>query len=153
MFTEGERKRIRAEERLRAEVREQVIGEAKKSTWKLLNEPFSLWLLSTIIVGLLTFSFAKVTAYMRLREDRLQAIEKLDVQCDARIEFALERRKEASDVQEYREILRILLLDTDTTRIYPEYRDRSTLSIVWEEIKLRKVAGRSTPHDDAAESS
>lgn len=49
-LTEEEKERIRHEEIFRAEIRESIENDSpspKKKTWKFLNSPFGVWLLSS----------------------------------------------------------------------------------------------------------
>src|SRR5260370_17182706 len=151
MVTSKEQTRIIEDERKRKEVQNLIKKTETRSVWKLLNEPFSLWLLSTIVVGLFTFTYAQLNAYIKAREDRRTRLEKLDVQAASRVEFTVERRKQATDVAQYADLLRTLLQDTDDTRMFPEFRDRSTLSILWDEAQLRKTIWNPTPHNQQAQ--
>jgi hypothetical protein len=65
----------------------------------------------------------------------------------AQLEMALQRQSQVADVENYREAFTILLQDTEPTRIYPEYKEQSTLSLSFEEARLRKTIGKLTQHD------
>ncbi len=56
MLNEDTNASIRADEKITFDVRTQLQEHSRDGIWKLVNEPFSLWLLSTLLVGALTFA-------------------------------------------------------------------------------------------------
>src|ERR1700753_1358863 len=83
MLAPKEKKRILAEETFREKVRQQLRKPDKKQStlWMLVNSAFFLWFMSTIIIGLVSFSY---TVWDRSREEQRRKDE------DAR---AIEREK------------------------------------------------------------
>jgi hypothetical protein len=146
---------IREEETVRFTVRKQLEDGQRRGIWKTLNEPFSLWVLSTLIVGALTFSYTRIQSYVKEQKDRQNIIERLDRQVGFRLHFALKLRKQPSNFGQTpaelenaisaRAVLNTLLHDSETTRIYPDFKDRSTASLLWEEFDLTKTPKNTYP--------
>lgn len=65
---QSEKDRIFCEETYRLEVRRQIAGDGKEdNAWTFINSPFFLWLLSSVVLGLITFLYTK---WEESREER-----------------------------------------------------------------------------------
>ena len=91
-LTEEEKEKIRHEEIFRAEVRASIENDSpsltKKKIWKFLNSPFALWLLSSIVVGLLTWGYSQWQASEIELAKRRETINRLDIEIVSRLRAA-----------------------------------------------------------------
>lgn len=145
-LAEDRRREIRLEEIFRDEVKKQLEeagpNAQKKKIWKWLNEPFVLWVLSTILVGVIGWAYTQFQASWTAREENTLTIEKLRTQAEARFELAIGMLSKAATAGEYARAIEVMLYDNPMSRFYPEFKDRSTASIIWEaheRMKLGKV--------------
>ena len=81
--------RIKKEEIYRNEVRSNLEKEGKPSTrleksWGFVNSPFMLWVLSTVIVGLVSFGYTRYQERMKKEEENRQTAQKLRAEIDNR---------------------------------------------------------------------
>lgn len=60
MLSEEEKQRIRAEEIYREEVRRELEGDERSRSWSILNSPFVLWCLGSVVISGLTFGHARI---------------------------------------------------------------------------------------------
>src|SRR5437868_1763940 len=82
MLTPRKKERIKSEEEYRAKIQSTLSeNSAKNRIWTFLNSAIFLWILTTIVVGLLSWG------YTQLQEMRQNAeeIHKLDIEVDARL--------------------------------------------------------------------
>jgi hypothetical protein len=92
-LTEEQKIQIQAEEAFRQEVRRKLeqnppLSKSEK-TWKCLNQSFVLWTLSTVVVGLIGFAYARVHTGLVLQAENARAIERLNHQAGIRLEYAM----------------------------------------------------------------
>jgi hypothetical protein len=99
MLTEEEQNRIRAEEVIRQEVRKSLEQDDSKRRkfWSLLNSAFVLWALSTIVVGVISVTYAKLQEQQAIVAKNAEMAEKIDTEMAARL-HAL-RLRVAEDVR------------------------------------------------------
>jgi hypothetical protein len=161
VFSEEDKKRIRAEEIFRDEVRREIEGRGAKLSlaqklWPLLNSSFAVWFLSSVVLAGLTAAIARYQKGHRAQAQRAEIERRLNTEIGSRIteslvamHLDLKRIKNgqaffASGV--YSEALSFL--DNNATyetkaldfSIYPEYRWRSGRSLIFE---LSAVSNRS----------
>jgi hypothetical protein len=152
MLPDTEKERIREEESFRIEVRRLIAPPEKESTgangfWKFLNSPFALWLLSSVLITLVT---AGITSYLNKRSserERAQSIRKLTIEAGYRIsrldEFITQLSKDyatnpnpddgrdlvkAGQMEQFRLSLNMV----DKEGVFKELSDRPLLSLLWE---------------------
>lgn len=80
MLTDDEKLRIRAEELFRLEVRRDMADPAreKKGVMAFLNSPFGIYLLSTVVVGIISFLYTQhrqISEKEKLREDNASSLQ------------------------------------------------------------------------------
>lgn len=115
---------------------------------KALNTPLAIWALSTVVVGLFGFLYSQLSESLSIRRENALAIERLQLQLGARFYHSLPLLRQASDQKQYTLALDALLNDAPSTRLYADFRERSTASLVWEAAQRRKT-GRNVSEGDA----
>jgi len=117
----------------------------KKRIWSFLNSNFGLWLLSSVMVGLITFGYTKLNDHLAEKRLKERQVVKLDIEIEGRFYQLLEKIKRNSES-----------LNIDTTNnpvvknmlfefkgnptgenerfysIYPEFQNRSIVSLIIE---------------------
>lgn len=89
-LNEDDMQRISEEEIYRHEVRVRLDKEHKKSgprkekLWVYVNSPFSLWVLSTIVVGLISWGYAHYQDSVRKSEENRETARRLKAETDNR---------------------------------------------------------------------
>lgn len=89
-LNEDDMQRIAEEEIYRQEVRAKLDKQNKKSRppkeklWDYLNSPFSLWVLSTIVVGLISLGYARYQESVRKSEENRETARRLKAEADNR---------------------------------------------------------------------
>ena len=102
MLTEEERKHIRNEEIFREEVRRELATAPQRLQprfWPLLNSPFALWALSTLVVGIVSFGFARWEGERDEAKKTKELVRKLDLEIDSRLNSFDDELKSASDYE------------------------------------------------------
>jgi hypothetical protein len=152
MLTDIDKERIREEESFRIEVRKLLAPPEKESkggggSWKFLNSPFALWLLSSVLI---TGGTAFVTWYLNnrsLERERAQNVRKLTIEAGYRIERLESFLKLLSEDygtnpnpdavhkvvgEQQMNGFREGLLLVDKQGVFKELSDRPLLSLIWE---------------------
>jgi hypothetical protein len=75
MISEEQKKQVQAEEIYRAEIRNNIESAKKKSIWLFVNSAFGIWVLSTLVVGLLSFGYTQWKENQADGEKRNQALQ------------------------------------------------------------------------------
>jgi phosphate/sulfate permease len=101
-LTESEMDRIKKEEIYRNEVRSNLEKEGKPSTrleksWGFVNSPFMLWVLSTVIVGLVSFGYTRYQERMKKEQENRQTAQKLRAEIDNRSKEILRLTAQITD--------------------------------------------------------
>ena len=138
MLSEEEREKIRAEEMFRHEVRS-GLEESGSRWWTFLNSAFGLWLLGSVSVGVITWSFGAVrerqqeAAESRVLDRRLRT--EIAARADAAtyVFRATEFHEPRPEVDDYKEAADILNGQAGHAT-YPEFTGRKLSSLV---IQLR----------------
>jgi hypothetical protein len=132
------RARILAEETYRHEVREGLESRSSR-WWAFLNSAFGLWLLGSVSVGVLTWSFGAIRDRQRERTEARILSRRLRTEIAARVDAATyvfratEFHEPRPDVDDYGEAASILN-GMDGHATYPEFNGRKLSSMV---IQLR----------------
>lgn len=135
MLTEEQKSTIRAEELYRDQVIKELDDHRPEETrptrfWKFLNSSFGIWLLSTCVVGITTFTFTLISEGQKGNAVRKHVIERLDTEIAARLH--------ALDIEDYKVTSdSFLTLEVPKQSVFPsgifrEYRDRSFRSLLYE---------------------
>jgi hypothetical protein len=138
LLSDEERARIRAEETYRHEVREGLDDRGNR-WWAFLNSAFGLWLLGSVSVGVLTWSFGAIRDRQRERTEARVLSRRLRTEVAARVDAATyvfratEFHEPRPDVDDYGEAANILN-GMDGHATYPELNGRKLSSMV---IQLR----------------
>jgi hypothetical protein len=152
MLTEDQKRRIREEETFRQEVRRQLDAEkpspsTREKTWGLINRPFTLWLLSTVVVGLLGWAYSNIQEHNKEQAHKKEIKRKVVNELSNRAigsQFALLDARTKID-QRDPDSPRFLFLrisemfdskditsKSNINSIYPEYQNRSFQSLITE---------------------
>jgi hypothetical protein len=162
MLLEEEKNRIRAEEIFRYEVRREIEARRPKDSrrkrlWSLVNSTFGVWLLSSVVLGGLTFAY---TIYQQQSAEKMrmaQAERRLKQEISGRVANGLDTMRQNSKRIERGEQGRtmeavyneaISFLDNRVTSdsytydfsTYPEYKERKFQSLM---VELGALAGPS----------
>lgn len=153
MLTEDEKEQIRQQELYRYEVRQQLDSKPtyRSRLWKSLNSAFVLWMLSTVVVGLISFAYTRwekqrelhrivaEQAAIKKREDGL-TLRKVDAEIASRLAYVHSVIRLSNPSHEaFISALRTL---EDPSRepyavsVFPEYSKRSLRSLVWELLQV-----------------
>jgi hypothetical protein len=144
VLSDSDRDRIRSEEIFRDEVRRELSANQPtsrgKRVWSLLNNPFSIWFLSTVVIGLLTFAYSAHQERLRASARLSETLQKLDTEIAGRIRgslIALETTQQSiashrlysSRMGIFGVVVKAL---GDEFSSYPEYRTRDLGSLLIE---------------------
>ncbi|MBY5535580.1 hypothetical protein HFO42_18005 [Rhizobium leguminosarum] len=102
--------------------------------------PIVLWFLSSVALGVVSFSYGSIQTYRQEQSKKLANIERLNTQVAVRLEFALANLVQAFPVdmsfEQKRErlmfVLNSFLNGTEATNLYPEYDRRSIVALAFE---------------------
>ena len=97
-----------------------------------------IWILSTLLGGLLVWSYNQLTSTRSLHDENALAIERFNQGIAIRIEFAQLILRQAVATTDYENAALVLLYDTPLIRLDPQLKDRSTASLIWEAEKRAK---------------
>lgn len=142
MLTNEERARFREEEIFRHEVRASLDTprNSKQRAWKFLNSPLGLWMLSSVVVALLTWGFSQWQSSAAENVTRQRMTARLDVEIASRLRAGEDVIREAiTNEQLY---LGIVIINGGADHlnfdfgVFPEFRRRTMQSLLYE---LRSV--------------
>jgi hypothetical protein len=140
MLSEEEKAHIRLEEVFREELREEL-KTAKAETWRkralaFFNSALGIWLLSSVALGLVTWTYTRWTETLAKARENREAVEKLDIEIAARIQ-----RFESFVVDGSRNVTYFIALisldnpsaiDKVSPVVFPEFHRRGLRSLLWE---------------------
>lgn len=154
MLTEGDKDRITTEEIFREEVRRDMEMarpplSKKKKLWTVLNSSFALWFMSTIIVGVISFSYAawdKSGEEKRRSDEESRTVErektlatrKLDTEISSRLYYF----SQLLDIEETGiSVTPLLVLNNPSIaeypiNVFPEFEKRTLQSLLWELVQV-----------------
>jgi hypothetical protein len=111
-LSEDDRARIRAEEIFRSEVRSQLESGSQPSRGarllKFLNQSFILWLLSTVVVGLISWQYTRWEERQSQQRQTQTEIRNLDLEIHGRLRRAADRLSSARNMVGVSEAIRML---------------------------------------------
>jgi hypothetical protein len=148
-----ETERIRKKEFYRAKYRKEFSGEEKLNGFiAFLNTNFGLFLLSTVFIGCFTWGFNAWTSHVRSVADAQKNRQKLGLELMNRLQY-IDELKTKFPYDERRTIETALYgLDPQANvnpswirhygAVFPEYEQRSLISIVWELETLSNLEKR-----------
>jgi len=158
MLTEDDKKRISEEEIYRQEVRRQLEGEKpspsrRQRFWEVVNKPFILWSLSTILVGLISWTYASYEAQNKEQLQREGTVRKIDLEMRNRIGGSLKYLDKLQQVHQpihpddvFDEAL--MYLDKNkgeyAASLYPEYKDKGFQALITD---LKGLVGADEQQD------
>lgn len=87
MLTDEEKKRINAEEVFRKEVQDSLKKEKEGKIWQFLNSSFGIWLLSSVVLGLVTFSYQQYEDTSTETKQEKKEIAALDAEIGGRLRY------------------------------------------------------------------
>ena len=140
MLTEDEKVRIRLEEVFRDEIREEL-KTAKTKTWRnralgFLNSALGIWLLSSVALGLVTWTYARWTETVTKARENREAVEKLDIEIAARIQrlqsFLVDGRSNVTYFVALVSLDNPSAIDKLSPVVFPEFARRGLRSLLWE---------------------
>lgn len=149
MLTEEEKDKIRSEEILRHEIRAQLIKDTDKEKglkiWGVVNSPFFLWFLSSILIGCISFLYARGE---KQKEDARRIFEQ--GQIDKRERDRTEKKLDAEIASrlnyfgimyESDNFKALMAVDNPSVanypiNVFPEYANRSLQSLLWELLQV-----------------
>lgn len=160
-LTEDQQKWIKAEEIYRVEVQRQLKASSPRSRreriFTFLNTPLGLWVLSSLFLGGLTAAYTHVQSQVAERNQMRMRIDQLNNQLALRLDYSLSllqkgRSRNISQAgsddsrSAYVSAVNIFLDDQPETRLSPDFKERSTLSLVFELQGLDRSPPRSGIH-------
>lgn len=136
-LSDEDKARVRAEEVFRHEVRSEL-EKAKDQPGRgerllaFLNEPVILWLLSSIVVGLITWQYTLWQERQAQRQQVQAEVRNLDLEIHGRLRRAAERLSSARDMVGVREAIRML---DEPSGTFPDLAQRNLenllISLTW----------------------
>jgi hypothetical protein len=92
MLTESEKQKIRAEEIFREEVRTELASKqpARSRIWSFINTSFGLWFLTTVIIGLATWSYSTMQERKKSAANERELLSKLATELAVRVAGCLD---------------------------------------------------------------
>jgi hypothetical protein len=158
MLTEDEKARIRAEEYFRDEVRREISGKqtrrsARERTWTVLNSSFCLWVLSTVFIGGATAVYTSIQGTRAEINKNSEQRTKLETELACRIALVRTRLDDFLSGNEKpfpgTVASTAALFDAGkeagaSAYVFPEFKDRTFRSLLFEFERLSAPADRST---------
>ncbi len=148
MITEKDKERIKSEEIFRDEIRKTLsqkeLSSPKKKVWGIINSPFGLWLLSTVLVGLIVYFYNDNKLNNEILANNAATIQKLETEASNRLQlFKLALlNQDPSKIYYQKEELAymidgVLVRDGSLAQkkpvyIFPEYKERTMNSLLYE---------------------
>lgn len=156
MLTEKEKNHLKAEEIFRIEVRKSLEQQEKKTfwqkVWKLVNSTFGLWLLSTVVVGLVVSFYSDFRVERDIDSKNVETMRKQSTEVSGRLQkfrtSLLELPSDEYHSYRYTELAHMIdgtgVIDQGSASperpifVFPEYKDRTMQSLLYEMEGLTK---------------
>lgn len=152
MITEEDKERIMSEEIFRDEIRkslrEKEQDSFRKKTWKLINSPIGLWLLSTVFVGSIVYFYNDTKLKNEILANNAATLHKLETETSNRLQqfrLSLSNQNPASIYYENEELAYMIdgtllingsLAQKKPVYVFPEYKERTMNSLLYEIERL-----------------
>jgi hypothetical protein len=144
MLTEEKKNQIRLEETYRAEIRRSLQSDKTSRRQRLLdflNSAFGLWVLSTCVVGALTFAYTSQKEAGESTRLRREACERLEVEIARRMseleyEFRRVEAQHGIDSQRGRLFEALNTVRSPRYPVFKEFKNRPLSSILFERYHL-----------------
>jgi hypothetical protein len=153
MLTEDQKSQIRAEEYFKYEVRKSL-EQKKNSTflqrcWMFLNSSFGLWLLSSVVVGLIVNSYSNHEKNVAVQVQNQETQRKIETEISSRVQsFQIELKRILLSKEFYSGLLKSTAFSVDAgasklggenpINVFPEFESRSLQSLIVELEQLFK---------------
>jgi hypothetical protein len=150
MLDDETKNRIRAEEIYREEVRKDLSypKSVRKQIWSLLNSPFGLWFLSSVVLAGLLFAINSLQQSEKERSEVRQTINSLALELQERFSVSATAIEKGSSNNSYSVAIGRL---NQATEIFPKFRNRSFASLL-QELALVVVKSKKAPVEAARKS-
>lgn len=145
--------KIRQQELLRMQLRQELTEnkEGKFGIWQFLNSNFGLWLLSTVAVGFITWSYTKWKETKEARADRDYKISMLDAEITYRLNNVEQHLESASTLAQYEAAIHDIVGNPGIGAQQPAspgvtetYKNASTIGLI---ILLKSLVSRTEEKD------
>lgn len=152
MITDEEKQKIKLEEIFRDEIRKKLSEKERSSfshkIWKFINSPLGLWLLSTVLVGLVVYFYDNNKLQNQIIANNTATLHKLETEISNRLQqfrVALENQDPSKIYYQKDELAYMidgtLISDGSLSRekpiyIFPEYKERTMNSLLYEISRL-----------------
>jgi hypothetical protein len=129
MLTDAEKKKITEEEIFRKEVQDSLKTEKEGTIWKFLNSSFGIWLLSSVVLGLITFAYTTYEKNETESKQDSKEITALDAEIGGRLKYFNTQINSAASCGDYVGVVgRIIVYPELPQEIYAinnEYADQN----------------------------
>lgn len=137
MLTEEKKQEILQEEKFRLQVQQELKTGKKNENdkvWEFLNSNFGIWLLSSVIVGIVTWGYTQATNKMEQLKKYETVIRKYDVEISSRIKDYKSAVLHLKQNGDYYNSNNILLISGHYT--FPEFQNLPLRTILLEQLVL-----------------
>lgn len=107
-----------------------VVSNSTK--WKVLNSPIFLWFLSTVVIGIASYSYTIWNEKRQVRLDTVESISRLDLEIANRLSFFGEQITSDVEIEDALLILENPRESKFPTGVFTEFSDRSLRALLWE---------------------
>jgi hypothetical protein len=104
----------------------------RSKVWQFVNTAFGIWFLSTIVLGFATWFYTRWSETSEIERIQTEQVKKLDTEIGARIQFAKLALAHDSSSNAVHSAVEELLHGSNRTVVFPEYRERGIVPLMWE---------------------
>ena len=139
-LTEEDKERIYLQEEYRHEIRRRFEEAGKKSKvqriWPYLNGAFSLWVLSAVVAGTVSWFYTKWERQGEIERERASIQKKIDAEISSRLVYAHTLTFQKGTVPDpIGDTINVLEKPSEgkyPVNVFPEFANRSLSSLLWE---------------------
>jgi hypothetical protein len=135
MLSTEDKDRIRAEEVFREEVRRELADKKDGSVLRFLNSALGIWLLSTIVVGLFSWSYTVWKDSRASASQRAETVRRLEAEIASRVQFLQSYLPSVQNREDFWLALWAVeqpRVTQVTLSVFPEYNSRGLTALLWE---------------------
>jgi hypothetical protein len=140
MLSDEDKDRILLQEQYRYEVRQKLEAGSKKSkverVWPYLNGAFSLWVLSAVVAGVISWSYTEWKKQDEAERERASIQKKLDAEISSRLAYAHTLTFQKGVVPDAVGDTLIVLEKPSEGKypvsVFPDFANRSLRALLWE---------------------